>query len=42
MKEVVKKYLNTFFNKQLDFDALRDLLTDDFIFKGPMMMEVEN
>ncbi len=37
MKEVVKKYLEIFFNKQLDLNALRDLLTDDFIFEGPMM-----
>ncbi len=37
MKAVVEQYLDIFFNTQLDFKAVRALLTDDFTFQGPLM-----
>lgn len=37
METVVQAYLDTFFNKQIDFKAVQNLLTDNFTFQGPLM-----
>lgn len=36
-KRVVNKYLEAFFSGGPDLKAVRELLTDDFAFQGPLM-----
>jgi len=36
-RETVERYLDTFFAKQFDLGAVRELLHDDFEYEGPLM-----
>ncbi len=36
-ESIVREYFTTFFGAEPDLHALRELLTDDFCFKGPLL-----